>query len=168
MLIRVDTSSVDQTRAIAATIAELMRPGDLVLLAGDLGAGKTSFTQGFGFGLGVTAPITSPTFTIAQVYEGRLRLHHLDVYRLDQLSEAVDVGLNELLDEGGVTVIEWGDHILPVLPADFLEIKLSYGEEDDDREVSLRAVGGRWASRHRALQSAVASWCADGDLTLDD
>jgi len=168
MLITVETSSVDQTRAIAASLAELARPGDLILMAGDLGAGKTAFTQGFGFGLGVTAPITSPTFTIAQVYSGRLTLHHLDVYRLDQLNEVLDIGIAELLDEGGVTLIEWGDQILPILPADFLEIRLAYGEEDDDRVLSLRTIGAGWAARSRALESAVAGWCTDGDLTIDD
>lgn len=168
MLITVHSRSVDQTRAIAATVAELARPGDLLLLSGDLGAGKTAFTQGLGFGLGVTDPITSPTFTIAQVYEGRLRLHHLDVYRLEQLSEALDLGLGEILDDGAVTVIEWGDHILPILPADYLEIALSYGEDDDDRTLTLRPVGPGWAGRYQALANSIGGWCAEGSLTIDD
>src|SRR5690606_21518104 len=79
------TSSVGETQELAAALAGLAQPGDLVVLAGDLGAGKTAFVQGFGRGLGVTEPITSPTFTLAQQYAGRLTVHHLDVYRLDQL-----------------------------------------------------------------------------------
>jgi tRNA threonylcarbamoyladenosine biosynthesis protein TsaE len=139
-------------------VAELSRPGDLVLLSGELGAGKTAFTQGFGSALGITEPITSPTFTLAHQYSGRLVLHHLDVYRLDQLSEVTDLGLGELLDGGGVTVIEWGDVIAPALPADYLEVKLAYGDADDDRVITLDIVGGRTPARLRAMATAVSPW----------
>jgi tRNA threonylcarbamoyladenosine biosynthesis protein TsaE len=152
------TASVDETRLLGGAVAELSRPGDLVLLSGELGAGKTAFTQGFGRALGIEGPITSPTFTLVHRYEGRLELNHLDVYRLDQLAEVTDLGLAELLDDGGVTVIEWGDVIAPVLPADYLEINLAYGETDDERIVTLRIVGGRTAARLRALTTAVQPW----------
>jgi len=120
------TRTVDETRALAAALGERARPGDLVLLAGDLGAGKTAFAQGFGAGLGIIETITSPTFTLAQEYEGRLRMHHLDVYRLDQLGEVAGLGLAELLDDGSVVLIEWGDKILPALPSDYLEVRLTF------------------------------------------
>ena len=152
------TSSVEETRSFGAALAELVRPGDVLVLAGDLGAGKTAFTQGLGAGLGVTVRITSPTFTLAHVYEGRLTVHHLDVYRLDQLDEVLDLGLAELLDEGGVVVIEWGDAILPVLPADLLEIRLELGEGDDDRTITLRPVGPSWSARSRALATLLETW----------
>lgn len=159
------TAAVDATRALAAAVAELARPGDVILLAGELGAGKTAFAQGFGRGLGVPGPITSPTFTLARQYEGRLILHHLDVYRLEHMEEVFDVGLPELLDEGGVTLIEWGDAVVPVLPADFLEIRLTFctGEDDgdDDRALTLRPVGGPWTARRRALAAALAPWLDD-------
>ena len=103
------TTSVDETRELAAALVALARPGDVLVLAGDLGAGKTAFVQGFGRGLGVAERITSPTFTLVHVYEGRLPVHHLDVYRLEQLSEVLDLGLAEMLDDGGVVLIEWGD-----------------------------------------------------------
>jgi tRNA threonylcarbamoyladenosine biosynthesis protein TsaE len=160
------TSAVEETKTLAGALAVLAEPGDLIVLAGDLGAGKTAFVQGFGRGLGVTEPITSPTFTLAQQYEGRLLVHHLDVYRLDQLGEVAELGLGELLDDGGVVLIEWGDAILPVLPNDYLEVRLMYppvgGDEgspgDDDRRIVLRAVGPAWGRRQVSLLHAIAPW----------
>jgi len=153
------TDSVDATRAVAGAIAALARQGDLLLLAGELGAGKTAFAQGFGIALGVTEPITSPTFVLARDYEeGRLPLHHLDVYRLDQMNEVYDIGLPELLDDGGVTLIEWGDAILPSLPADFLELRFNFGADDDERTIVARAVGPSWSARNKALGRVLAEW----------
>lgn len=156
------TSSVGETHDLGAALAALAQPGDLLVLAGDLGAGKTAFAQGFGHGLGVTEPITSPTFTLAQQYEGRLTVHHLDVYRLDQLAEVAELGLSELLDGGGVVLIEWGDAIGPLLPADYLEVRLTFREDgdagDDDRRVLLRSVGPLWARRQVSLLHAIAPW----------
>lgn len=155
------TDSVDSTRALAAAIAELARPGDLVLLVGDLGAGKTAFTQGFGAGLGVEGPITSPTFALVQSYQGRLELHHLDVYRLDHLHEAMDLGLSELLDGDSVTLIEWGDTITAALPRDYLEVRIGFADDADDRRIELCPVGPGWQPRARALGVAAAAWAID-------
>jgi tRNA threonylcarbamoyladenosine biosynthesis protein TsaE len=152
------TASAEETKQLAAAIAELTRSGDLVLLAGDLGAGKTAFAQGFGAALGVTERITSPTFTLVSQYSGRLELNHLDVYRLDQVDEVLDLGLAEMLDEGGVTLIEWGDTIIPALPADYLEVRLRIGEGDDDRVFEIEMVGPRWSARTRSLTTALAPW----------
>jgi tRNA threonylcarbamoyladenosine biosynthesis protein TsaE len=160
---RATTKSVDDTRALAAALAELARPGDLLLLAGDLGAGKTAFAQGFGAALGVADRITSPTFTLAAQYDGRLTLNHLDVYRLEQLPEVADLGLPELLDEGGVTLIEWGDVIAPALPADYLEVRFSFGEGDEDRVLDLVPVGPRWTVRSRAVTTALQRWVGEGE-----
>jgi tRNA threonylcarbamoyladenosine biosynthesis protein TsaE len=169
------TTGAEHTRGLAAALAELSRPGDVVLLAGDLGAGKTAFAQGFGRALGVDEAITSPTFTLVNRYDGRLPFYHLDVYRLDRLDEVADLGLAEFLDEGGVMLIEWGDTITPVLPADYLEVRIELGDGDDDRTFELRTVGSRWAARQRALAAALAPWKIDvvpdadtnNDLDLD-
>ena len=157
------TSSVDATQELAAALAALAQPGDLIVLAGDLGAGKTAFVQGFGRGLGVTEPITSPTFTLVQEYAGRLPVHHIDVYRLDQLSEVVDLGLSELLDDRGVVLIEWGDAITPLLPSDLLEVRLTFGAGDDDRTLVLRSSGRSWLRRMASLVEAVAPWAGVPD-----
>jgi tRNA threonylcarbamoyladenosine biosynthesis protein TsaE len=154
------TASVDATRELADAVSSLARPGDVIVLAGDLGAGKTAFVQGFGRGLGVTDRITSPTFTLVHVYEGRIPVHHLDVYRLEQLSEALDLGLPEMLDEGGVVLVEWGDAILPVLPHDFLEVRLTFGIGEDDRHVAFRPVGATWTLRADALAGVLSPWQA--------
>jgi tRNA threonylcarbamoyladenosine biosynthesis protein TsaE len=152
------TSDASGTQALAAAVARVCVGDDLLVLIGDLGAGKTAFTQGFGREMGVTGPITSPTFTLANEYEGDIVIHHLDVYRIEQLDEVRDLALPELLDGGAVTLIEWGDAILPALPKDFLEVRLTYGEGDDDRLIELRATGPRWMARAAALAEATQEW----------
>ncbi len=160
-MIRAVTKSVDDTRALAAEVAPLLRAGDLLVLAGDLGSGKTAFVQGLARGLGVVEPVTSPAFVLVRTYPGRLPLVHVDVYRLDHLQEVVDLGLPELVDEGGVAAIEWGDVVLPTLPADFLEVRLEQGDSDDDRTVDFEAVGPSWAPRMAALRRAVGAWAVE-------
>jgi tRNA threonylcarbamoyladenosine biosynthesis protein TsaE len=158
------TSSAAQTKELAASLAELARPGDLILLAGDLGAGKTAFTQGYGAALGIDDLITSPTFTLVNTYEGRLELNHLDVYRLEAMGEVLDLGVPEMLDDGGVTIIEWGDAVAPALPADYLEIRFTFietdptGATDDVRILELVPIGPRWSASIRAVAAAVAPW----------
>ena len=161
-MIRAHTRSPDETRKLAAGLAEQAQPGDLLLLAGDLGAGKTTFTQGFAAALGVSEPVTSPTFTLAREYHGRLPLHHLDVFRLDQIAEVLDLGLPELLDSDGVILVEWGDTIRQALPNDYLEVALTFIEGQpsppDERTVVLTPVGPRWQARARDLAAAAEPW----------
>ena len=161
-MIRNRTRSPGDTKSLAASLAELVQPGDLLLLVGHLGAGKTTFAQGFAAGLGINEPVTSPTFTLAREYRGRLLLHHLDVFRLDQISEVLDLGLPELLDSDGVTLIEWGDAIRQALPNDYLEVVLTFVDDPDsspdDRGVVLCPVGPGWQARTQALTTAAARW----------
>jgi len=159
------TGSPEETRDVAGAIAHLCVPGDVLLLVGDLGAGKTTFAQGFGAGLGVADPITSPTFTLMRQYpvdpEGRRAigtLVHADVYRLDHRSEIVDLGLGELVDDDAVALVEWGDAARPVLGDGSLTVHLAAGEDDLERVITLAPDGGAWSGRWNALVGAVARW----------
>ena len=158
MTVRLHTTSTEATKAVAAVVAEHVRPGDLLLLVGDLGAGKTTFAQGFALALGVEERVTSPTFTLARTYPGRLRMHHVDVYRLDRMAEVGDLALGELIDSNGVTLIEWGDAILAALPPAYLEVRLELCDEPDDRDVTVRAVGQGWQLRLPALSTNLEPW----------
>jgi tRNA threonylcarbamoyladenosine biosynthesis protein TsaE len=163
------TRSAEETQDLAAALARLAQAGDLLVLAGEMGAGKTAFTQGFARGLGIVDAVTSPTFTIIQEYGGgRLALHHLDVYRLESLREVTDLGLGEMLDEEAVMLVEWGDAVLPALPEQYLEVRLAFVDDDPDgpiddelldhRRIELRPVGGSWPARERAIGEALAPW----------
>lgn len=153
------TSSAAATQDLAGAVAALCGPGDLIVLAGEMGAGKTAFAQGFARGLGITEPVTSPTFTIVREYAGgRLGLHHLDVYRLEELREVLELGLGEMLDEDAVMLVEWGDAVLPALGERYLEVRLTAGDADDDRVLELAVLGGPWLARQHALHDALAPW----------
>lgn len=158
LVVRVASGSAAATRAAAAAIQPLLVPGDVILLGGDLGAGKTTFTQGLAQAMGITQPVTSPTFTLIRTYDGpgSVSLLHADLYRLDHLQEIIDLGLDELLDDGAVAVVEWGDLATPVMARDYLEVRIDFGAGEDDRNLTLGAVGGRWIARIPALRQAVA------------
>ena len=150
------------TATAAAAIAAQLQGDDTIVLGGDLGAGKTTFTKGLGAALGISDAITSPTFVLAQRYDdGRLVLHHLDVYRIDQLDEVIDLALPELYESGGVVVIEWGDTIAPALPASYLLVRFVFGDDDDERQLEITGVGPAWPARIRALRTSLGGHLAD-------
>ena len=158
-MIACNTAGVDETRALGAAVAAVVETGDVVVLVGDLGAGKTAFVQGFAASLDVSAPVTSPTFTLANRYEGRLVVNHLDVYRFDCPEEVSDLALPELLDDG-VTLVEWGDTISSALPAEHLSVTIRFGHGDDDRSLELRSHGEVWNRRTDRLRAALEVWAA--------
>jgi tRNA threonylcarbamoyladenosine biosynthesis protein TsaE len=135
----------------------VLRPGDVVVLAGDLGSGKTTFAQGLAAALGVTEPVTSPTFTIVQEYDGRIPVAHVDVYRLETLDELHDLGFEEVLDDAKVTLVEWGDLVAPALPTERLAVRLELGGGDDDRFITFAPHGARWRERMGTVEKAIAS-----------
>ena len=128
------TNSAEETQDIGETIGALAQAGDVFLLTGPLGAGKTCLTQGIAKGLGVTGYVRSPTFVIMTKYRGRLTLHHVDLYRLDSPEEAWDLGLDEQLSGDGVCVVEWANRAADVFTEDCLWIDLDYAGVDDDKE----------------------------------
>jgi tRNA threonylcarbamoyladenosine biosynthesis protein TsaE len=147
-------STVEDTRAFGERLADVLRPGDLVILSGPLGAGKTALAQGIGAGLGVAEPVTSPTFVIARVHHGgRVPLVHVDAYRLgtvaDPRAEVDDLDLDASVDDS-VTVVEWGEGMVEQLADAHLEVRLDR-REDDTREVVLRGSGGDWERRVTGL-----------------
>jgi tRNA threonylcarbamoyladenosine biosynthesis protein TsaE len=134
----VTTTEPAGTRALAARLAAVARPGDLLCLIGDLGAGKTQFAKGFAVGLGITDPVTSPTFVLMTEYEGRLPLFHLDLYRLDDAADALAGGLLDERQAEGVALVEWAERLGPALPVSRLEVVIE-GTGDDPRRIVLRS-----------------------------
>jgi tRNA threonylcarbamoyladenosine biosynthesis protein TsaE len=153
--------SLAATHHIAAAIASLTRRGDIIVLGGEMGAGKTAFAQGFGAALGVREPITSPTFTLVHHYEGgRLPMFHADLYRLSTVHEIDDLALPELVDDRGVLLVEWGD-VVEQSFGEHLTVVLHHDLDDDDaRRVTLTGHGLQWATRWEALDAATAEWAA--------
>ena len=138
--------TVDDTRALGAALAGVVAPGDLVVLTGPLGAGKTALTQGLGAALGVGEPVTSPTFVIARVHRGgRLPLVHVDAYRLGSVADVDDLDLDASTEES-VTVVEWGAGLVERLADEHLEVRLDR-RDDDVRTAVLVPHGPGWAAR---------------------
>ncbi len=165
--ITVTSGSPAETRALAGRLATLVRPGDVVLLVGPLGAGKTEFTKGLAQALGVDELVMSPTFLLARRYEGRIPLVHVDVYRLEVGTEVLDLGLDDLAGDDGVIVVEWGDLAAGYVAGDQLEVRLEVadpahgdgreGDElarDDERTVTVTPWGSEWLERRAALVAA--------------
>ena len=132
------SACAEDTFSIGAKLAQQAQPGDIYALCGDLGTGKTVFAKGFAEGLGIEEPVSSPTFTILQIYEdGRLPLYHFDVYRIEDPEEMEEVGLDEYLEGGGVCLIEWAERIEDMLPEGVIRITL---EKDLQQGLSYRRV----------------------------
>jgi len=180
-MLHVRTTSLAHTHAVAAAIAQLSRSGDVLVLAGEMGAGKTAFAQGFGAALGIEEPITSPTFNLVHSYPaGRITLHHADVYRLATHNEVADLALGELAEDRGIVLVEWGDVVAGVLgdhlavrldpvavdadvdaeTADPVDVDLGTGGDpdviaDEPRDIRITGVGRSWATRWAALEQAL-------------
>lgn len=157
-------SDVGATRAVAAALVPHIGAGDVVLLTGDLGAGKTAFTQGLASAAGVAEPVTSPTFTLMRPYPTNLGLDllHIDLYRLDTPAQIEDLGVSELLEDDAFAVIEWGERAAGLVGADHLDLRITRPGTDDQRELELRASGAAWAERWDAVAAAVAAAAGGG------
>jgi tRNA threonylcarbamoyladenosine biosynthesis protein TsaE len=165
---------------LGAALAPLLRPGDTVLLGGELGAGKTTLTQGLAAALGVIEPVTSPTFVLVRSYKTRAGwdLLHADVWRLNQLQEVIDLAIPELQEDGAAAIVEWGELAAPALAADCLHLEISFEAEgqaatgrydrpgasaardagdNSPRRVVLRAFGPSWESRMTELAARLSA-----------
>ena len=156
------TTSADATRALAGRLAPLCRAGDVILLVGDLGAGKTVFAQGFAAALGVAGPVTSPTFALVRHYRCNAlspvaSLIHADVYRTRSWAEVVDLGLAELVEEDAVALVEWGDVAAPALGEHALEVTLRLPDAvaSPGRRTVAVSGRGRWARRAGEVAAAL-------------
>jgi tRNA threonylcarbamoyladenosine biosynthesis protein TsaE len=160
----ITSQSVVRTRALGRALGELARAGDVVLLEGALGAGKTAFTQGIGLGLGVSATINSPTFTILKEYEGRIPLYHFDLYRLEAPDELYELGFEDYFHGEGVCVVEWAergefkDDEEPVWDGDWLRVTLNIVGENE-RTLACSVDG----ARGQALLAAFLGVTGSGD-----
>ncbi len=136
---QVETRTPDETRALGRELAAGLRPGDVIGLDGELGAGKTVLVQGIAEGRGITSNVTSPTFTLIHEYNGPTgRLYHADLYRLVSIQDAMDIGIEEIMSGNGVTVIEWSDKIEPLLPCRAIRVHLTVLDETR-RSITIRA-----------------------------
>ncbi|SJZ88954.1 tRNA threonylcarbamoyladenosine biosynthesis protein TsaE [Pilibacter termitis] len=132
----------NETLAFAKLVGKLVSPQTVLILTGDLGAGKTTFTKGLAEGLGISQMIKSPTYTIIREYTtGRLPLYHMDIYRVENGVE--DLGIEEYFENNGVCVVEWGEMLGEEMPEDYLEIILKKTPSEQQREITLKPVGQR-------------------------
>ena len=131
------TTSPEETRAVAARLAARLEPGAVLALFGPLGAGKTCFVQGLADALGVDQPVTSPTYTLANEYRGRLPVYHIDLYRIDSPDQALDLGIDEYFEGQGVTLIEWAERAEELFPPRTVRVTLRHGEADGERHLTL-------------------------------
>ena len=133
------SSSPETTRNVASALCDKLIAGDVVLLQGDLGAGKTEFVKGLATGLGVDEPVTSPTFALLNVYHGRIPLYHFDLYRLNRLEELDGIGFDEFIGGDGLAVIEW--------PEEFVKVIIRPGETVTQRVIEIEPTGDRYKDR---------------------
>jgi tRNA threonylcarbamoyladenosine biosynthesis protein TsaE len=158
-MLHLRSDSPASTSAIAAAMAAVARRGDLIVLAGEMGTGKTAFAQAFGRSIGVTEPITSPTFTLVHSYSaGRITLHHADIYRLSTHHEVADLAFAELLESDGIVMVEWGDVVAGTL-GEHAMVKLEFdGDNETSRLITISATGKAWAVRWDDLGKRLAAF----------
>ena len=155
----VSSHSVQETQRLGARLGRLLGPGDVLLLQGGLGAGKTVFAQGVARGLGIQEPVTSPTFTLIREYEGALRLYHVDLYRLGGDVDAAGIGLEDYLYGEGVTLVEWAERAPGIIPAAHLQVAiLATGERE--RAIAMIPSGERYEALLAALNKGAAGRAA--------
>ena len=150
------THSADETFELGRRIGETLQPGDIILLRGDLGAGKSVLARGLARGLGIDCPMPSPTFTLMQPYEGRIPFYHFDLYRLEDPDEFYEAGLEEYAFGNGAAVIEWPD-CADLMPDTCFEVEINRGASDDERKITVTPMGDM-LSRTAEIEAAGENW----------
>ena len=151
--------SSEDTRCLGRILGKCARPGDMLLLRGHLGAGKTTLVQGLAEGLDVSGPVTSPSFTLVHEHAGRVKLYHLDLYRLEG-SDLPDMGIDDIVGSEAVVVVEWSERLPRSLTGDALEMEMEFAEGPESRHLRGRAGGPRG---QRLLEAVRKEWHADSD-----
>lgn len=148
---RIEINTIEETNALAKRLSAFLKPGMLITMKGDLGAGKTTFTKAIGKGIGVKKTINSPTFTILKIYHGDMPLYHMDAYRLEGISQ--DLGFDEYFEGDGLCIVEWPDYMKDQLPQERLEICiLRAGDEADEKRIfEFRGIGEKYVAVEEAL-----------------
>jgi tRNA threonylcarbamoyladenosine biosynthesis protein TsaE len=155
----VRTRSADETASLGRGLGGIVRPGEVLLLVGDLGTGKTTFVQGLAVGLEISERPRSPTFTMIHTYDGgRYPFVHVDLYRLDNTSDVLSLGLEELLEPPAVAAVEWGDKAAPVVGDHYLQLNFAWDGTDDDTRTINFLPSGRWRDRMSDLSDVVRTW----------
>jgi len=158
MRIELTAATPEDTMAVGEAVASLLREGDAVALTGELGAGKTTFVRGAARALGFDGAVASPTFTLVREYQGRVRIYHVDVYRLERVQDVLDLGLDEMAAEGGVLLVEWGDAVEGLLPDDHLLAEITVVGEGEARQIVVSWAGSSWATRWERLERLTEPW----------
>jgi tRNA threonylcarbamoyladenosine biosynthesis protein TsaE len=158
-MLKYSTESVEETSRIGEQLGRLLSKGNIVCLSGDLGAGKTAFTQGIAKGMGVKDYVTSPTYTIINEYEGRLPLYHFDVYRLNDVSEMYELGYEEYFFGDGVVVLEWADIVRDIIPGERLWITILNTKGDNSREIIMEPTGEIYDNIVKGMEQDEDSGC---------
>lgn len=136
--------NLEETSDFGILLGKVLKPGDIVCLNGDLGAGKTTLTKSIGLGLDVDDYITSPTFALINEYHGKFPLYHIDTYRLENIDEIDDLGFDDYIYGKGVSIIEWGDRIEKFLPREKIVIDIEKSEDEDERILNISGFGERY------------------------
>ena len=151
-MFEIQSNSIEETLQLGRRVAEGLKGGEVIALTGELGAGKTVFVKGLAKGLGIEETITSPTFVLARTYQGRLLLHHIDLYRLETCNDVDSIGIDDYLGGGGVIAIEWAEKFMGDLPPPFLHIIIEPGE-DERRLIQIAAAdGAAWEGVYNSLR----------------
>lgn len=155
MMWEIVSSGPQVTQLLGEELGKLLAPGDVVSLVGELGAGKTVFVHGIARGLGVSSPVSSPSFILIQEYEGKYPVFHCDFFRLQSYQELEEIGWDEYRKRGGVILIEWGNRIPEALPEEYLEVVIAYCDSSEStRRIQFRPQGGRYEAKIKELKDA--------------